>query len=140
VIYNVFDPTPERQLFRAAAEHDVAVIVRVSLDEGSLGGRLTRTTKFEQNDMRARYFRGERLAETVEHVERLRPVLEQKDQTMAQGALRFCLSAADVTTVIVGSVNPGHIRANAAVSDRGPLDASTLEQLHDHAWPRNYYH
>jgi aryl-alcohol dehydrogenase-like predicted oxidoreductase len=140
VIYNIFDPTPEQELFPVAAEHDVAVIVRVSLDEGSLGGRLTRETKFDTNDMRIRYFRGERLAETVEHVEQLRPVLERKDQTLAQGALRFCLSAPEVTTVIVGSVNPDHIRANAAVSDRGPLDAAAIEQLRQHAWPRNFYH
>lgn len=140
VIYNIFDPAPERELFPAAAEHDVAVIVRVSLDEGSLAGGLRRETKFDRNDMRSRYFREERLAETVEHVEELRPVLEQKDQTLAQGALRFCLSAPEVGTVIVGSVNPDHIRANAAASDKGPLEASTLGQLRRHAWPRNFYH
>lgn len=139
VIYNVFDQSPEKDLFAAALEHDVAVIVRVPLDEGSLGGRLTRDMVFEAADMRSRYFAGNRLAQTVERVEKLRPILETAEQPMAQGALRFCLSHDAVSTVIAGSVNPAHIRDNARVSELGPLDARTLEQLSAHAWARNFY-
>lgn len=139
VIYNIFDQTPEAELFPAAQQHDVAVIVRVPLDEGSLGGKLTRNTRFDAKDVRSRYFRGDRLVHTVEHVEALRPVLEQHDQTLAQGALRFCLSNPAVSTVIAGSVNPRHIHDNASVSEMGPLAAATITRLRSHAWPRNYY-
>ena len=139
VIYNVFDQTPERELFPAAREHDVAVIVRVPLDEGSLGGKLTRDSKFAKDDVRSNYFRGGRLAETVDHVDRLRPVLENKEQTLAQGALRFCLTHEAVSTVIVGTTKPDHVRDNARVSDRGVLDEETVSALRAHAWPRNFY-
>lgn len=139
VIYNVFDQTPERALFPAALENDVAVIVRVPLDEGSLGGKLTRASKFAKDDVRSSYFRGERLAETVDHVEKLRPVLENEEQTLAQGALRFCLTHEAVSTVIVGTTKPDHVRDNAGVSERGPLDEKTVRALRAHAWPRNFY-
>lgn len=139
VIYNVFDQTPERALFPACLEHSVAVIVRVPLDEGSLGGKLTSETKFAADDVRARYFKGERLAQAVDHVEKLRPVLENDAQTLAQGALRFCLSHDAVTTVIAGSTRPAHIRDNAAVSDLGKFDDEKIAELRPHVWPRNFY-
>lgn len=139
VIYNVFDPTPEKELYPACIEHDVAVIVRVPLDEGSLGGKLRKGTTFAPDDVRARYFAGDRLAETVEHVERLRPVLEHDGQSMAQGALRFSLSHPAVTTVIAGSTKPNHIRDNAHVSELGVMSDEELAALRPHAWPRNFY-
>lgn len=139
VIYNVFDQTPEEELFLVAKEKEVGVIVRVPLDEGSLGGSLRTDTVFAKNDMRRNYFKGDRLAEVVKRVERLRPLLEADGQTLAQGALRFCLSAPAVSTVIVGSVDPEHIHANAQVSAEGPLDAGTRIRLKSHAWRRNFY-
>lgn len=139
LIYNVFDQSPERELFAAARENDVAIIVRVPLDEGSLGGKLTKETQFAKNDMRSRYFRGARLAETVDRVEKVRPILENKDQSLAQGALRFALTPPDVSTVIAGTTKASHIRDNAEVSERGPLDEETLAALRAHAWPRNFY-
>ena len=139
LVYNVFDQSPENELFGAARQHDVASIVRVPLDEGSLGGKFTKQTRFADDDFRARYFRGERIAETVDRVEKLRPILENEQQTLAQGALRFCLSNEAVTTVIVGSTKPEHVRANAAVSDMGALDRRTVSELRAHAWPHNYH-
>ena len=89
--------------------------------------------------MRARYFAGERLAQTVDRVEKLRPILEADDQSMAQGALRFCLSHDAVSSVIAGSTNPDHIRDNAAISGRGSLEEEVLDQLKRHSWKRNFY-
>jgi len=139
VIYNVFDQTPEAELFPAAEEQNVGVIARVPLDEGSLTGTLRPDTRFPPGDWRSRYFTPERLPEVVARVERLRPLLERPGQTLAQGALRFCLSHPAVSTVIVGTANPDHVREDAAASELGPLDPETREALRAHAWPRNFY-
>jgi aryl-alcohol dehydrogenase-like predicted oxidoreductase len=139
LIYNVFDQSPEENLFPAAKAKNVGVIVRVPLDEGSLSGTLRRDTKFAEGDWRAEYFGGDRLRETVERVEKLRPILERDGQTLAQGAVRFCLSNDAVSTVLVGSSNADHVRDNALVSEMGPLDEETLDELRRHAWPRNFY-
>jgi aryl-alcohol dehydrogenase-like predicted oxidoreductase len=109
------------------------------VDEGSLTGRFTNETRFAEGDMRRTYFHGDRLNETVRRVERLRPLLESADQTLAQGALRFCLSHPAVSTVIPGSTNPAHIRDNAAASEMGILDPQTRIKLKSHRWPRNFY-
>ena len=139
VIYNVFDDTAATELFPAAAENDVAVIVRVPLDEGSLAGTLRDDTTFADEDWRATYFTPDRLPETAARVEKLRPVLQTRDQTLAQGALRFCLTPPEVSTVIVGSTNAAHVADNAAVSELGPLDEETLDRLKAHRWARNFY-
>jgi aryl-alcohol dehydrogenase-like predicted oxidoreductase len=117
----------------------VGVIVRVPLDEGSLGGKLRNDTAFDEGDWRSHYFGGDRLSETVKRVERLRPILERDGQTLAQGALRYCLSNDAVSTVIVGSAQAEHVRDNARVSDMDPLDEETLDELRRHAWSRNFY-
>ena len=139
VIYNVFDTSPEDELFPAAAENDVGVIARVPFDEGSLTGAYHEATTFEKGDMRNVYFAGDRLRETVQRVEALRPILETSDQTLAQGALRFCLSHPTVSTVIPGSVNPRHVRANSRAGEQGPLDDETRERLTAFEWRRNFY-
>jgi len=139
VIYNAFDQTPEDELFPAAQAADVGVIARVPLDEGSLGGGFTAATTFGEGDMRRVYFQGDRLGETVRRVERLRPLLESGSQTLAQGALRFCLSHPAVSTVIPGSTDPRHVRENAAASAMGILDPTARLKIKSHAWHRNFY-
>src|SRR5438552_7123928 len=44
VVYNIFDQSPEDELLPYCAAHDIAVIARVPLDEGSLTGTLTRAS------------------------------------------------------------------------------------------------
>jgi aryl-alcohol dehydrogenase-like predicted oxidoreductase len=60
VIYNIFEQSPEDQLFPACERHQVGVIVRVALDEGGLTGKITPNTAFEESDFRSKYFRGDR--------------------------------------------------------------------------------
>src|SRR5439155_24238745 len=46
VFYNIFDQSPEDELYPACIEHGVGVLARVPFDEGSLTGKLTVDTKF----------------------------------------------------------------------------------------------
>src|SRR5437588_9140793 len=75
VIYNIFDQSPEDELFPVCRELNAGVIARVPLDEGSLGGKLTLETRFPSSDWRANYFGPENLPATVERVERLKKIL-----------------------------------------------------------------
>ena len=56
VIYNIFDQSPEDELFPVCQELNIGVIARVPLDEGSLGGKLTAETQFPKGDWRSKYF------------------------------------------------------------------------------------
>jgi aryl-alcohol dehydrogenase-like predicted oxidoreductase len=135
VIYNVFDQAPEDELFPACKELNIGVIARVPLDEGSLGGKLTRDTKFPPGDWRARYFGPKNLGATVDRVEKLRAIL-RNGITLPQFALRFILSNPVVSTTIIGMRKPDHVRENLALSDQGPLPAELLREARKHRWDR----
>jgi aryl-alcohol dehydrogenase-like predicted oxidoreductase len=135
VIYNIFDQAPEDELFPACVEAGVGVIARVPLDEGSLGGNLTLSTRFPEGDWRARYFGPENLPATVEHVEALHSVLPP-DMSLAEMALRFVLSDERVATTIVGVRTEAHLRENLDAATRGALSPDLIALLRAHRWDR----
>ncbi len=138
VIYNIFDQTPERQLFPLAIKENIGVLARVPLDEGALTGRITANTTFPPGDFREFYFRGDRKKEVVAHVNALRQALGD-GANLADIALRFCLSHTAVSSVIPGMRTRSHVESNSALSGLGPLPAETMAILKRHAWDRNYY-
>ncbi len=139
VIYNIFDQSPQRALLPACRERNVGVIARVPFDEGGLTGAIRPGVTFPPGDWRRRYFRDDRPAEVERHVARLRPALLRESATLADGALRFCLSDDAVHTVIAGMRTAEHARANAAASDGRRLSPALLTELKEHSWERNYY-
>lgn len=139
VIYNIFDQSPEQNLFPAVLRHNVGVLARVPLDEGSLTGTITETTTFEGDEFRAFYFRGDRRRQVVERVNALKKDLEGVPGTLPEIALRFCLSHPAVSTVIPGMRRVRTVESSCGVSDAGPLDPITLETLKRHAWKKNFY-
>ena len=139
VIYNIFEQEPERRLFPFCREKEIGVIARCPLDEGSLTGEITPATSFPAGDWRNGYFRGNRKREVAQHVEPLRFLLHDGVGTLAEAGLRFCLSDARVSTVIVGMRGTGHVEANCAVSDGKLLPPDDIKALRSHVWPHNYY-
>jgi aryl-alcohol dehydrogenase-like predicted oxidoreductase len=135
VIYNIFDQSPEDKLFPVCRELNVGVIARVPLDEGSLGGKMTRETKFPSNDWRAKYFGPANLAQTLARVDELKKI-QPLGMSLPGMSLRFILSNPDVGTTIIGMRKLAHVRENFAVSDAGPLDKALLQKLKAHRWDR----
>lgn len=135
VVYNVFDQSPEDELLPACRALGVAVIARVPLDEGSLGGTLTVDSRWPDGDFRNAYFAPASLRATVERVQALRPLVPE-GQTMAQLALRFVLSSPDVATVIPGMRSTGHLAENVAAAEAGPLPPDLVAALRAHRWDR----
>ena len=139
VIYNIFDQTPQQNLLPLAKAKNVGVLARVPFDEGSLTGSITEDTVFNPKEFRAFYFRGDRKKQVVEHVAALQKDLTAQNGTLAEIALRFTISDPAVSTVIPGMRTVRNVERNAAVSDKGPLDAATLQLLKRHAWAKDFY-
>lgn len=139
VIYNIFDQSPERELFPLCQQRDVAVIARVPFDEGSLAGTLAPDMRLNPDEFQGSYFRGDRLKETCRRVELLKQYLNEDATTLPIIALKFCLSNPTVSTVIPGMRRTSHVEANVLAGDGKPLPSETLKALKAHAWPRNYY-
>lgn len=139
VIYNVFDQSPEKNLFPLVQERNVGVIARVPFDEGSLTGSITESSTFESDEFRAFYFRGDRRRQVVEHVDALKRDLNLTDGGLPDTAIRFCLSHPAVSTVIPGMRRVRNVERNCEASAKGALDPATLQKLRGHAWEKNFY-
>jgi aryl-alcohol dehydrogenase-like predicted oxidoreductase len=137
IIFNIFRRKPIDVLFERAKHEGVAIIVRLPLASGLLGGRLSRNTKFVETDHRnfnrdgqsfsvGETFAGLPFDKGVELSESLRP-LAPAGSTMAQWAMRWCLDFDAVTTVIPGARSPQQARENAGASDLPSLE----RQVHD---------
>ncbi len=141
VIYNIFDQSPERNLFPLCVKLNIGVLARCPLDEGALTGAITPDVEFDPEEFRAFYFRGDRKREVFEKVNSLRADLEAAGvvEPLASTALRFALTPDAVTTVIPGMRKVRNVSANLAVSSMRPIPAPILEVLRKHAWDKNYY-
>jgi len=140
VIVNIFEQEPAAQLLPVAAECDVGIIVRVAFDESALTGKLTKDTKFEEGDFRNTYFGGERLARTVDRVEKIKADIGDTDLSLAEIALKFALDQAGVRTGITGIRNKWQAEVNTGVSDLPPLPPDLVDTLKKHAWNRAFWY
>jgi len=139
VIYNIFEQSPEDQLFPACELHHVGVIVRVALDEGGLTGKITPDSRFEESDFRSNYFRGDRKHQVYERVQKIASDLGITVDQMAETALRYVLSHPAVSTVIVGMRSVRNVERNCQVGDGRGLPREQVEKLKAHRWIRNFY-
>jgi aryl-alcohol dehydrogenase-like predicted oxidoreductase len=139
VIYNIFDQSPEDELFPYCEQHGIGVIVRVPFDEGALTGKVTPETQFPEGDFRHVYFSGNRKQEVWDAVQSILRDTGIPLDELPSLALRFCLSPTAVSTVIPGMRSVRNVQANVAASDAGPLSPQTLQKLRPHRWVRNYW-
>jgi aryl-alcohol dehydrogenase-like predicted oxidoreductase len=139
VIYNIFDQTPEKNLFPLALERDIGVIARVPLDEGALTGKIDQYTQFDPADFRAEYFQGDRKKQVADRVAAIERDLDIPADAMPEVALRFCISHPAVSSVIPGMRTRTNVDFNCSIPGKGPLPEKVIAILRKHAWERNFY-
>jgi len=139
VIYNVFDQSPEDELFPAVEAAGVGVIARVPFDEGSLTGRIGPDTEFPDGDWRNRYFAGDRKREVWERAQAVASDARVPVDELAEVALRFCITHPAVSAAIPGMRTVRNVERNVAAVERGPLSDEQVAALRPHRWVRNYY-
>jgi len=137
VVYNVFDQAPEDVLFPACQRLRVAVIARVPFDEGSLTGTMSASDRWPDGDWRNLYFTPENLRQTLDRVDRLKPLVPAGG-TLPDLALRFILHHPAVSTTIPGMRRTRHVEANLAAGTAPPLAAAAIAALRAHRWDRDW--
>ncbi|HVU25657.1 MAG TPA: aldo/keto reductase [Opitutus sp.] len=139
IIFNIFRQKPAHVLFAEARRRNVALLVRLPLASGLLGGKMTRATKFPDNDHRnfnrdgqafnvGETFAGLPFEKGIELADQLKAFVPA-GQTMAEMALRWCLDFEAVSAIIPGAKNPAQARANAHASDLPELGHALHAQL-----------
>lgn len=126
--YSILDQRAAERLFPLAQKHQVSVIARTPLASGALTGSWHAGMKFHRADWRRRVFKGELLAQTLQRVACVQPLLEP-DTSLAQIALRFCLSQSAITAVIPGVRNAEQAACNLAALEQGPIPENLLSVI-----------
>jgi len=141
IIFNIFRQKPIHTLFQVAKAKNLALIVRLPLASGLLGGKMTKQTTFDPTDHRVtnregqqfnvgETFAGLPFEKAVDLVDALKPFVPV-GQSMADFALRWCLDFEAVSAVIPGARNPEQAHANARASSFPPLSKELHAQLAD---------
>lgn len=139
IIFNIFRQKPVHTLFAAAKRNNVALIVRLPLASGLLGGKMSKTTKFADDDHRTfnrdgqafnvgETFAGLPFEKGVELADALKPLVPD-GMTLPEMALRWCLDFDAVSVIIPGAKTPEYAQANACVSSLPPLGAELHTKL-----------
>ena len=137
-IFNIFHQKPTQKLFPYVKKYNIGLIARVPRDEGSLTGRLTLHSTFD-DAMRSKYFSQERLKEFMPRIKDLEQLLGKEAKSLSELALRFILSFDEVSTVIPGTRKVKYVDANVSVSDGRKLTPEFMKELEKYAWERNFY-
>lgn len=140
-IFNMFEQRPSGHLFQEGGRTNTAFISRVPLDSGSLVGHWTTESyaAFEPGSQPHTIFRGERFAETLARVEKLKSLCNPFYSTLAEAAMRYVLSAPQLSTLIPGMQNRTQVDMNIAYSDGAAFPEALTKALPQHTWIRNYY-
>jgi aryl-alcohol dehydrogenase-like predicted oxidoreductase len=139
IIFNLFRQKPASVLFAEARRRNVALLVRLPLASGLLGGKMTKATVFAKADHRSFNRNGEQfnVGETfaglpfekgVELADELK-ALVPAESSLPDMALRWCLDFDAVTAIIPGARNPAQARSNARASSLAPLSPALHERL-----------
>lgn len=139
IIFNLFRQKPIETIFARAQQKQVALIVRLPLASGLLGGKMTRTTKFSADDHRnfnrdgqafnvGETFAGLPFEKGVDLADALKQFVPA-GMTMAEWAIRWCLDYEAVSVIIPGARSPEQARANARASTLAPLGQDEHKRL-----------
>jgi aryl-alcohol dehydrogenase-like predicted oxidoreductase len=141
VVFNLFEQRPAGDLFKAGAATRTAFIARVPLDSGSLIGNWTEEApkSWAPGSIPAWLFRDERFPETLARMRKLQAVCAPFYPTLAEAAMRYVLSAPQLSTLIPGMKNKAEVDMNVIYSDGRAFPPELAAQLPAHNWPRNYY-
>jgi aryl-alcohol dehydrogenase-like predicted oxidoreductase len=133
IIFNLFRQKPIEVLFAEAQRKKIAILVRLPLASGLLGGKMTKATVFAPDDHRnfnrdgqqfnvGETFAGLPFDRGVALAEALKKWVPA-GMSLAEMSLRWCLDFDAVSSIIPGARNPEQARANARVSSLPPLGA-----------------
>jgi aryl-alcohol dehydrogenase-like predicted oxidoreductase len=139
IIFNCFRLRPAELFFEQAKLRKIGILARVPLASGVLTGKLTRNSKFEEDDHRNFNRHGERfdVGETfsgvdydiaLEAVEELRKLLPE-GVSMSQFALRWILMFDAVTCAIPCGKRPEQVAENCAASDVPALSQQVMDAV-----------
>jgi aryl-alcohol dehydrogenase-like predicted oxidoreductase len=139
IIYNIFRQRPSELFFGEAIKRKVGIIARLPLSSGLLTGKMSKLSKFEQDDHRSfnrhgeAFDRGETFSgvdyelglDIVEQLKQLVPA----GMTMTQFALKWIIMNPAITCTIPGAKNIKQAEENFSSAGKPPIPDSVMKKI-----------
>lgn len=128
VPYSMLNRGIEQELVPYALQHDLGIIAYSPMERGLLTGKYKGETALQQGDHRQEYFKKFASKDVNGFLERIRPLADQKDATLAQLVLRWTTLQPGITVVLAGARNAQQAVANAQAMriDLSPADLDVI--------------
>ena len=132
-VYNMIDRGIEKEIMPICAREGIGQVVYSPLAQGVLTGKYepgkplpagTRATDPKYGHFVQRYLKDE----TLERVQKLRPIAERNGLSMAQLALAWVLRRPEVTSALIGATRPEQVVENVKASGV-KLSAEDLREI-----------
>ncbi len=109
----------ESSILPFCREHGIGVVAYSPMAKGLLTGKYSPSDTFAPGDFRGSdsRFQGENFLRNLRIVDRLRPIAERHDKTLAQLAVAWVLAQPGVTVAIVGAKRPSQVVENVGAAD-----------------------
>ncbi|QIR40913.1 aldo/keto reductase [Tolypothrix sp. PCC 7910] len=126
--YSLFWRPVEKELMPYCVEHQISILAYSPLAQGLLTGKFSPGHQFDPADNRAknRLFQGENFERAQQALDKLRPIAERHNATLAQLALAW-LIAQPQTNAIAGARYPQQAKDNAVAGEVKLSDAELAE-------------
>jgi aryl-alcohol dehydrogenase-like predicted oxidoreductase len=139
IIYNIFRQRPSELFFGEAIKRKVGIIARLPLSSGLLTGKMSKLSKFEQDDHRSfnrhgeAFDRGETFSGVdydlgLDIVEQLKQFVPD-GMTMTQFALKWIIMNPAITCTIPGAKNVKQAEENFSSADKPPIPDSVIKKI-----------
>ncbi len=109
----------EKDIIPYCHQNDIGVIVYSPLERGLLTGKVTLDREFPETDHRSNnpFFSGENRGRVLEFLDKIRPVAEAHDATLAQVVINWTIHRPGITAALVGARNAEQAEQNAAAAE-----------------------
>lgn len=119
VPYSMVKREIEDELVPFTVRNNVGILAYSPMERGLLTGKMKPGYHFNEGDHRAEnpYFTDENIRRTNEFLDKIKPLAEEKNATLAQLAVRWAVEQQGITIALVGARNEEQAKQNAKAID-----------------------
>ena len=127
--YSMLKREIENDVLPFCIQNNIGVIVYSPLQNGILSGRVTMDRSFPASDLRhsSPYYKPENRRRILEFLDRIRPIAEAHNATLAQLVINWTIHRPGVTAALVGARNPQQVKENAAAAELSVADEQVAQ-------------
>ena len=119
VPYSMVKRDIEKDLVTHVIAHNQSILAYSPLERGILTGKMNPGYRFEEGDHRAGlpYYKDENIKRTNAFLEKIKPLADEKNATLAQLVIRWTVEQPGITIALVGARNAEQAVQNAKAMD-----------------------